>query len=390
MHEFDDPVVNPYSAMLAAAAAQGQQGATGFPTPQFMLPTGHGIMTPFHLGAMPTVSAAAAHNFAIASQQQQQHSFPQDASFLAQYAHIAKKHKGGITLSAPPQSVAVAPNFFSAQQTDSMAAAPAQTAAASIASAASGCSDLSSRLGISVGVQGQLNMPHRGDSTLQPQPVATDGNALGQPSSGITLPVGYGIRLGTVAGAAPVAVPTSVPLSHTQWEKQVGLTHIQHGQGGQQFDMSQQNTGFSHEVVEERRQRNREHAKRSRVRKKFLLEALQEEVKELQKENQRLRMCVQESMPEKSQKIIAECCVGSSIFQDEIPDAVKGENGKESVPLSQSDHTLVKSLTRGQQNFVLSDPRLPDNPIVFASQGFLNLTGYSREEVSRTSNRVTS
>lgn len=32
-------------------------------------------------------------------------------------------------------------------------------------------------------------------------------------------------------------------------------------------------------------------------------------------------------------------------------------------------------------NFVLSDPHLPDNPIVYASQGFLSMTGYSREEI---------
>lgn len=33
------------------------------------------------------------------------------------------------------------------------------------------------------------------------------------------------------------------------------------------------------------------------------------------------------------------------------------------------------------QNFVVSDPTLPDCPIVFASDGFLELTGYRREEV---------
>ena len=46
-----------------------------------------------------------------------------------------------------------------------------------------------------------------------------------------------------------------------------------------------------------------------------------------------------------------------------------------------SDFNLIQSLASGQQNFVLSDPRLPDNPIVYASAGFYNLTGYSREQV---------
>ena len=33
------------------------------------------------------------------------------------------------------------------------------------------------------------------------------------------------------------------------------------------------------------------------------------------------------------------------------------------------------------QNFVITDPSLPDNPIVFASQGFLTLTGYALNQI---------
>nr|AML77624.1 putative LOV domain-containing protein [Ignatius tetrasporus] len=42
---------------------------------------------------------------------------------------------------------------------------------------------------------------------------------------------------------------------------------------------------------------------------------------------------------------------------------------------------LATTVERIQQNFVISDPTLPDCPIVFASDAFLELTGYSREEV---------
>ena len=38
-------------------------------------------------------------------------------------------------------------------------------------------------------------------------------------------------------------------------------------------------------------------------------------------------------------------------------------------------------LQMAQQTFVITDPLLPDNPIVFASQGFLTLTGYSLDQV---------
>nr|AHZ63804.1 neochrome [Adiantum raddianum] len=42
---------------------------------------------------------------------------------------------------------------------------------------------------------------------------------------------------------------------------------------------------------------------------------------------------------------------------------------------------LATTLERIGQSFVISDPRLPDNPIIFASDQFLELTEYSREEV---------
>nr|AML78442.1 putative LOV domain-containing protein [Frisvollia varia] len=54
---------------------------------------------------------------------------------------------------------------------------------------------------------------------------------------------------------------------------------------------------------------------------------------------------------------------------------------------------LVESLSRAynekighalgqhEYNFVLSDPRLPGHPIVFASEGFLRMSGYERDEV---------
>lgn len=135
----------------------------------------------------------------------------------------------------------------------------------------------------------------------------------------------------------------------------------------------------SKKAVAERRLRNREHAKRSRVRKKFLLESLQEEVRGLQEENKNLRLQIQKSLPSKAPKILQECCGNNELF-DDLPTNQKGKERPEAV-LDESDFNLIASLNMGQQNFVLSDPRLPDNPIVFASPGFFNLTGYTREQV---------
>lgn len=41
--------------------------------------------------------------------------------------------------------------------------------------------------------------------------------------------------------------------------------------------------------------------------------------------------------------------------------------------LDDPDYSLVKALQTAQQNFVITDASLPDNPIVFASGGFLEV-----------------
>lgn len=181
----------------------------------------------------------------------------------------------------------------------------------------------------------------------------------------VSLPVGVGIRLGGVGGIAP-AMAQSAPRApgvqnqYTMWGPGNGVV--------------------SDQAVAERRQRNREHAKRSRVRKKFMLEALQEEVRDLQKLNQNLRMMVQQEIPEHAMKIIADCCTTNPLFADET-EAIETATGKKSKDLVRSDFSLMNSLATGQQCFVLSDPKLPDNPIVFASPGFYKLTGYTSKEV---------
>ena len=114
-----------------------------------------------------------------------------------------------------------------------------------------------------------------------------------------------------------------------------------------------------------------------------MLESLQEQVRGLQRENEGLRMLIQQKIPQHAQKIMSECCAQNPLFNDEAD----GEGGtgsdvkKAPTELVRSDFSLIESLTSGQQNFVLSDPRLPDNPIVYASEGFYELSGYTREQV---------
>lgn len=58
----------------------------------------------------------------------------------------------------------------------------------------------------------------------------------------------------------------------------------------------------------ERRERNREHAKRSRLRKKFLLESLQEQIHGLEEQLDRLKTALKTELPEKADSIITSVC----------------------------------------------------------------------------------
>ncbi|XP_062208464.1 protein TWIN LOV 1 isoform X2 [Phragmites australis] len=53
----------------------------------------------------------------------------------------------------------------------------------------------------------------------------------------------------------------------------------------------------------------------------------------------------------------------------------------DSVGIQALSSSLNLSLGRIKQSFVLTDPHLPDMPIIYASDAFLSLTGYSREEI---------
>jgi PAS domain S-box-containing protein len=49
--------------------------------------------------------------------------------------------------------------------------------------------------------------------------------------------------------------------------------------------------------------------------------------------------------------------------------------------LERHDYNLIQAIQAAQRSFVLTDPSLPDNPIIFASKGFLELTGYKLEDI---------
>ena len=49
--------------------------------------------------------------------------------------------------------------------------------------------------------------------------------------------------------------------------------------------------------------------------------------------------------------------------------------------LGRDDYRLLAAIQASQRSFCITNPALPDNPIVFASKGFLDLTGYRLDQV---------
>lgn len=127
----------------------------------------------------------------------------------------------------------------------------------------------------------------------------------------------------------------------------------------------------------ERRERNREHAKRSRLRKKFLLESLQEQIQGLQEQIEAFKDVISKELPDKAEQLFQTICGDKTKF---TPLPMPSGFGPVKT-LMEPDFRLMSALSGSQQNFAISDPSLPDNPIVYVSQGFLELTGYTLDQV---------
>ncbi|KAK1740554.1 TWIN LOV 1-like protein [Skeletonema marinoi] len=392
---------------------QQQQAVQQQQQQQLNLPTGQGIQTAWHLGNLPSMNTAANGTTAGGSEEPSAKRTRHDENLLL---------PGGVGSGATMQQQQQ--QSQQQQVVQQQQQQPQQTY-----SVPSGVGALSNRLGFTMSntVQQQVQQQQqRQQAVHQQQQQQAMQQALQQQAtmlstnmnSNIKLPVGTGINFGTTVGnIMSNNAQTGVAARTHQNGAVIGQSYHQltSGVGGGAVATSASGGGIlpnmqlrtnlgvampgigvdkksiEEQMSAERRQRNREHAKRSRVRKKFMLESLQTQVRGLQDENSTLRMLVQKHIPLDAMKVIDECCSKSVLFGAEgrgggalggavPPSAAESEKGKE-VALLKSDFSLIESLTSGQQNFVLSDPRLPDNPIVFASPGFYELTGYTREEV---------
>lgn len=147
--------------------------------------------------------------------------------------------------------------------------------------------------------------------------------------------------------------------------------------------------------IDRRRERNRILARRTRLRKKFFFESLQKDVADLQRENAALKSIVRSRLKPDDARIILNQCNAN----EKLPSAIHAEAGEAGLgpmggiggsngagdpgvkKLDKEDFSLIQSIQNSQQCFIITDPSLHDNPIVYASDDFLTLTGYSQEEV---------
>lgn len=146
--------------------------------------------------------------------------------------------------------------------------------------------------------------------------------------------------------------------------------------------------------LDRRRERNRILARRTRLRKKFFFESLQKDVADLQRENAALKSIVRSRLKPDDARVLLKRCDAN----EKLPSAIHAQEGDYGFggpgmggappgsdagvkKLDKEDFSLIQSIQNSQQCFIITDPSLHDNPIVYASDDFLTLTGYSQEEV---------
>ena len=173
-----------------------------------------------------------------------------------------------------------------------------------------------------------------------------------------------------VPGVSPVpsAPPTSSIVSGGQQLVDAAQAAMQQGGRGRKKSQAQ---------IDRRRERNRILARRTRLRKKFFFESLQKEVMDLQRQNAALKDLVKSKFSMEESRKVLETCKAA----EKLPEAVVEACGEHAAEMDQQDFNLVRSVQQSQHSFIIPDPCLQDNPIVFASDGFLKVTGYAREDV---------
>lgn len=231
-------------------------------------------------------------------------------------------------------------------------------------------------------VKAAASLPAYMQLPKQSQPAASEqsGNLRPLVPNGTSLPQAKRSRVddGTVM---PSYVSKS-QVKNTQYPK----TTYTHSTAAAAAAKAASDKGKGQDQIDRRRERNRILARRTRLRKKFFFESLQKDVADLQQENAALKSIVRSRLkPEDAQAILSTCNANdklpSIIHDGEMDDEAGLGRNKAVKQLDKEDFNLIQNIQNSQQCFVITDPSLHDNPIVYASDDFFQLTGYSQEEV---------
>ena len=101
------------------------------------------------------------------------------------------------------------------------------------------------------------------------------------------------------------------------------------------------------------------------------------EVQDLAHENLHLKSLAKSLNPNVCNEILSNCC-------SELPKIIESDftdNGPAKAALTRADPELISVFGSNKRSFYITDPTLPDNPIIYASPAFTELTGYNMDEV---------
>lgn len=114
-------------------------------------------------------------------------------------------------------------------------------------------------------------------------------------------------------------------------------------------------------------------AQKQSGRRRFFLSSLQQELHALQEQNRRLKDLVQQHLPKpRAAEVLGAC--------DEKAASTNPSKVKANL-YCKADDQMLDVLQVAQQSFVITDPNVLDNPIIWASDSFCELTGYELGEV---------
>ncbi|KAJ8602509.1 hypothetical protein CTAYLR_001273 [Chrysophaeum taylorii] len=160
------------------------------------------------------------------------------------------------------------------------------------------------------------------------------------------------------------------------------------------------------------RQGAREFAQRTTLRRGFFASALKRQLEALREENRQLKRLAVEVLDDRARRdlfadlgteqscVVADPPAVEAAQQGAVEAAQQDADARADVAalakvvqttrrvvattehdVTRRDLTLVKVVQQAQRAFVVTNPALPDNPIVWSSDEFTKLTGYDRSEV---------